>query len=119
MTDTLTLLLQKLDEPTAKYGELEQYYAGMQALAFLSPESKAALGTRFGRMATNIPRVAVTSLTERLRVTGFTGVDVWPDYGATNARLTADLRCENFLYWYRGQLPGCPTGPMSIGGIEV
>ena len=80
MTDTLTTLLQKLDEPVAKYGELERYYSGMQPLAFLSPESKAALGTRFGRMATNIPRVAVTSLTERLRVTGFTGADVWPDW---------------------------------------
>lgn len=80
MTDTLTLLLQKLDENQPKYADLERYYAGMQPLAFLSPESKAALGTRFGRMATNIPRVAVTSLTERLRVTGFSGVDVWPDW---------------------------------------
>lgn len=80
MTDTLTTLLQKLDEPVAKYAELERYYSGTQPLAFLSPESKAALGTRFGRMATNIPRVAVTSLTERLRVTGFTGADVWPDW---------------------------------------
>jgi hypothetical protein len=84
MTDTLMALLTKLDEPTAKYGELERYYAGTQPLAFLSPESKAALGTRFGRMATNIPRVAVTSLTERLRVTGFTGVDVFTDW----------LRCD-------------------------
>ncbi|TMS50969.1 phage portal protein [Mycobacterium sp. DBP42] len=80
MTDTLTTLLQKLDEPVAKYGELERYYSGTQPLAFLSPESKAALGTRFGRMATNIPRVAVTSLAERLRVTGFSGADVWPDW---------------------------------------
>ena len=38
------------------------------------------LGTRFGRMASNIPRLAITSLTERLRVTGFTGVDVWDDW---------------------------------------
>lgn len=80
MTDTLTDLLQKLEEPTAKYADLERYYAGTQPLAFLSPESKAALGTRFGRMATNIPRVAVTSLTERLRVTGFDGVEVWADW---------------------------------------
>ena len=28
----------------------------------------------------NIPRLAVTSLTERLRVTGFTGVDIWDDW---------------------------------------
>jgi hypothetical protein len=31
-------------------------------------------------MASNIPRLAITSLTERLRVTGFTGVDVWDDW---------------------------------------
>lgn len=78
--DLLHTLLQKLDEPVANYGQLEQYYAGRQPLAFLSPEAKAALGTRFGRMATNLCRVAVTSLTERLRVTGFSGADVWADW---------------------------------------
>lgn len=33
-------------------------------------------------MASNIPRLAVTALAERLRVTGFTGdaVDLWPDW---------------------------------------
>ena len=51
MTDTLTQLLQKLDEPAAKYAELERYYCGTQPLAFLSPEAKTALGDRFGRMA--------------------------------------------------------------------
>ena len=80
MTDTLTQILQKLDERAAKYAELERYYSGTQPLAFLSPEAKTALGDRFGRMASNIPRLAVTSLTERLRVTGFTGVDIWDDW---------------------------------------
>ncbi|ALG85840.1 phage portal protein [Gordonia phthalatica] len=77
MTDTLTTLLQRLDEPAARYSELEHYYSGTQPLAFLAPESRTALGDRFGRMASNIPRLAITSLTERLRVTGFSGVDVW------------------------------------------
>lgn len=80
MTDTLTLLLQKLDEPKAKYAELESYYTATQPLSYLAPEAREALGTRFGRMATNIPRVAVTSLCERLRVTGFSGVDVYGDW---------------------------------------
>ncbi len=31
-------------------------------------------------MASNIPRLAVTALSERLRVVGFTGVDVWSDW---------------------------------------
>ena len=35
-------------------------------------------------MASNIPRLAVTALAERLRVTGFTGADVWPDWIAND-----------------------------------
>jgi len=80
MTTTLDTLLQKLDEPSARYAENERYYNGTQPLAFLAPESRTALGDRFGRMASNIPRLAITSLTERLRVTGFAGVDVWDDW---------------------------------------
>lgn len=76
----LTALLQKLDMPLARYSTLDRYWTGNQALAFLSPESKAALGNRFGRMASNIPRLAVTALAERLRITGFSGVDVWTDW---------------------------------------
>lgn len=79
-TDVLTALLQKIDEPSARYADLDRYYAGLQPLAFLSPEARKALGDRFGRLATNIPRLAVTSLAERLRVTGFTGADVWSEW---------------------------------------
>lgn len=78
--ELLLRLLQKLDEPAARYADLDRYYTGSQPLAFLSPEAKVALGNRFGRMASNIPRLAVTSLTKRLRVTGFSGVDVWDDW---------------------------------------
>ena len=84
MTDLLTTLLTKLDESTADFTELESYYAGTQPLAFLSPEAKSALGTRFGRMASNIPRLAVAALAERLRVTGFLRD------GAPDAALWAD-----------------------------
>lgn len=79
-TDLLTTLLQKIDEPAARYADLDRYYAGLQPLAFLSPEARKALGDRFGRLATNLPRLAVTSLAERLRVTGFSGADVWTDW---------------------------------------
>lgn len=78
--DLLTTLLQKIDEPAARYADLDRYYAGLQPLAFLSPEARKALGDRFGRLATNLPRLAVTSLAERLRVTGFSGADVWTDW---------------------------------------
>lgn len=78
--DLITALMQKIDEPAARYEHLDHYYAGTQPLAFLSPEARKALGDRFGRMASNIPRLAVVSLAERLRVTGFTGADVWSDW---------------------------------------
>lgn len=80
-TELLTNLLQRLNEPLARYADLDRYYEGRQPLAFLSPEAKIALGNRFGLMASNIPRLAVTALAERLRITGFTGqADVWPDW---------------------------------------
>lgn len=78
--DLLTKLLTTLNAGSARRSELEAYYHGTQPLAFLSPEARTAIGSRFGRMACNIPRLAVTALAERLRVTGFT-VDGLPDPG--------------------------------------
>ena len=87
-TDLLTTLTQRLDESTARFTELDLYYTGRQPLSFLSPEAKEALGTRFGRMASNIPRLAVTALAERLRVTGFSGTTddarLWADWIAND-----------------------------------
>ncbi|WP_168704971.1 phage portal protein [Gordonia paraffinivorans] len=79
-TELLTALLQKVDEPAARFATLDRYYTGTQQLAFLSPDARKALGDRFGRLASNLPRLAVTSLAERLRVTGFVGADVWDDW---------------------------------------
>ncbi|OKH65404.1 phage portal protein [Mycolicibacterium mageritense] len=73
-------LLQRLNEPVARYADLDRYYEGKQPLAFLSPEAKVALGNRFGIMASNIPRLAVTALAERLRLTGFSDPSIWPDW---------------------------------------
>lgn len=79
--DQLTLLMQRLGEPLARYADLDRYYTGTQPLAFLSPEAKTALGNRFGIMASNIPRLSVTALAERLRITGFTGdAALWADW---------------------------------------
>ena len=77
-------LLTRIDERTPRYDLLDRYYTGTQPLAFMAPEASEALGGRFGRMSSNIPRLAVTSLAERLRVTGFrTNVDdsaAWTDW---------------------------------------
>lgn len=87
-TPLLTKLLQRLGEPVARYSNLDRYYGGQQPLAFLSPEAKAALGNRFGTMVSNIPRLAVTALAERLRIVGFGGSDaaasLWTDWVANN-----------------------------------
>lgn len=91
MTDLLTTLAQRLDESTARYTELDLYYSGRQPLSFLAPEAREALGSRFGRMASNIPRLAVTALAERLRVTGFTGADVWGDWIANDLDQTSGV----------------------------
>lgn len=82
--DLLTLLIRRLNEPLARYAELDRYYGGRQPLAFLSPEAKAALGNRFGVMSSNIPRLAVTALAERLRITGFSDPGIWPDWIRNN-----------------------------------
>ena len=79
-TDLLRALLQTLDEGSARRSTLDMYYKGGQPLAYLSPEARTAIGSRFGRMATNVPRLAVNSLAERLRVTSFSGADVWADW---------------------------------------
>lgn len=79
--ELLIRLIQRLNEPAARYADLDRYYTGTQPLAFLSPEAKTALGNRFGLMASNIPRLAVTALAERLRITGFTGdSELWADW---------------------------------------
>lgn len=63
----LEALTGALDERTATISENETYLSGKQHLAFLSTQARDA--TKLGRMASNIPRLAVTSLAERLRVT--------------------------------------------------
>lgn len=70
--DQLKALSYKISEGEGRVALLDLYYAGEQPLSFLAPEARTALGSRFARMSSNICRLAVTSLAERLRVTGFT-----------------------------------------------
>lgn len=80
-TELLEKLSARLGAPAARYTDLDRYYTGTQPLAYLSPEAKTALGNRFGVMASNIPRLAVTALAERLRVTGFSGdAGLWDEW---------------------------------------
>ena len=69
--NTLETMLQHLDARQHNLAELDKYYEGTQALAFLSPEARSAVGSRFGRLSTNVCRLSVNALGERLRVSGF------------------------------------------------
>lgn len=69
-SETLKRLSDRLDTATPALARLDTYYRGEQPLAFLAPEAKTALAARLDRMVTNIPHLAVTALTERLRITG-------------------------------------------------
>ncbi len=78
--ELLEQLVRSLDEGRSRRVLLDTYYRGKQPLAFMSPEARTAVGNRLDRMVANIPRLAVTSLAERLRVNGFDGADVWADW---------------------------------------
>ena len=85
MTDTLTKLTQTLDAKQGRYALLDKYYRGAQPLAYLAPEARDALGGRLDRMVSNIPRLAIGALAERLRVTGFQ-LDGEPAAGVDDVR---------------------------------
>ncbi len=120
MTDLLTTMLQRLDEPLARFSTLDAYYRGEQPLAFLAPEAKVALGNRLGRMASNVPRLAVTALTERLRVTGFAGTTddagLWADWLGQDLDQTSGVAHREALTLGRSFVI-CWAGP--DGGPQV
>jgi hypothetical protein len=69
--DLLVRLGQRLDLARPTLDRLDAYYAGRQALAFLAPEVRAAVGNRLSPLAVGWPRVVVGALEERLDVEGF------------------------------------------------
>ncbi len=78
--DDLKACLEILDGKTAAYARLNAYAAGTQPLTYLSAEARTALTNRLSTVSVGIPGLLVSSLVERLRVTGFTRPDVWGDW---------------------------------------
>ncbi|HIW29783.1 MAG TPA: phage portal protein [Candidatus Luteococcus avicola] len=81
--NTLTSSLQLIDNDAPRRARLNQYASGCQPLAFLAPEARVAIGNRFALVNSNVCRVAVNALVERLRITGFAGaeaVQLWADW---------------------------------------
>lgn len=112
-SDLLVELLQNLDAPQGRYAELDRYVTGTQALAFISPESRKALGNRLNTMAVNIPALAVSSLVERLRISGFSDPRAWNLFVANDLdQLAAKAMTDALTYstgfvlvWGRGGKP--------------
>lgn len=97
-SDLLVELCQTLDAPQHRYTQLDAYAAGRQPLAYLSPAAKLAVPA-LSRIVSNIPRLAVSSLAERLRVTGFKGAEIWADWLANDLdQMSAVLHREALLF---------------------
>lgn len=97
--DLLEEALQALDAPQGRYAELERYARGEQRLAWISPESRKALGNRLPRLASNIPALQINSLVERLRPVGFSDPRAWDLFTQTDLdQLAAQAMADSLLY---------------------
>lgn len=112
---------QRLSAGLHRRAENRAYWDGKQPLAYLAPEARSALGNRFGVLSVNYARVAITALTERLRLNGFDGAPVWNDLLTLDYDQLADtlhrealLQGESFaLIWADSQ--GNPTLTIESG----
>lgn len=89
MNQEILTLIQTIDGKQTDLDRLDAYYSGNPPLAYLTPEARAALGNRFGHLGSNFCRLAVTSITERLRITGFSrdgehDEQIWSDWARNN-----------------------------------
>ncbi|WP_170981245.1 phage portal protein [Mycolicibacterium sp. CR10] len=99
MSDLLADLLHELDSVQGSHAYLSRYASGTQPLAFISPESRKALGNRLTAMSVNIPGLAVTSLVERLRISGFSDPRAWNLFVDSNLdQLAADAMGDALTY---------------------
>lgn len=69
--ELLSDLLGTLDEAQNTIGRLDAQYEGKAPISYLSTEARSALGSRLTALSSNLPRLAVTALAERMRVQGF------------------------------------------------
>ncbi len=118
MSDLLVELLQELDAPQGHFAELERYATGTQALAWVSPESRKALGNRLPRMASNIPRLAVCSLTERLRICGFSDPRAWELFTANDLDQIAAQAMYDALLFGTGYVLVWSQGGRPVASVE-
>jgi Phage portal protein, SPP1 Gp6-like len=68
-------ILLALDAVQYALRRLQVHYDGVAAIEYLSPEAREALEGRLSEIYVNVPRLVVSSIAERLNITGFTGAD--------------------------------------------
>ena len=68
-------LLLALDAVQYQLRRLQTHYDGMAAIEYLVPRRAKAFEGGIAELYVNIPRLVVSSMAERLNVTGFTGAD--------------------------------------------
>lgn len=98
-SDMLQAALEELDAHQPHINYLQSYYEGRQRLAFISPESRKALGDRLSRMNSNVPRLVVASIVERLRINGFSDARAWDLFVASDLdQLAPDAMADALTY---------------------
>lgn len=80
----LSRLVNGLDAPLGHYNMLDSYWYGVQRLAFVAEEQRKLLSNSFYRLVSNLPRLTVLSIAERLKVQAFDGVDIAEVWEASN-----------------------------------
>lgn len=73
MTDSeiLSQLLARVDADQGRLARLDRYYRGVQPASFMSSASSDALAGRLPSLVVNIPRLATSTLANRLALAGF------------------------------------------------
>ncbi|UJL27008.1 phage portal protein [Mycolicibacterium vanbaalenii] len=101
-SELLLELLAAQTAPQATFETLRRYATATQPLAFLTAEQRKVLDNRLARMAVNIPALAVSSLVERLRVSGYSDARVWELFTASDLDQLAPLAMTDALTYGTG-----------------
>ncbi len=121
ITDLASFHGDQLDRQAPDLAVLDAYLEGCQPAAFLSPESRKALGDRLRVLSVNFPRLVVASVAERLNLAGFrtedpaVGADLWRVMkrnrmvdGAATAHYEALALGRAFVIVWAGRTPETP-----------
>ncbi|WP_166786262.1 phage portal protein [Cryobacterium psychrophilum] len=96
--DVLDILTHKLEESQAPLARLDSYFEGRQPAAFLSAKSQEALAGKLKILSVNFPKLLVTSVAERMNITGFkTSGDPVADAELWRIWNANDLESQAFL----------------------